>query len=232
MHRGVSSSMRNHHRAFIAAVALLPAAVGCGDWIAGPSLSNWGDGGGGGSYDYPLRLGDVPNLVAGDSMHVSVWTSLGDPSSTWELTGPAVFVLPNGAVTTRISSGVSEVWIRGTGSGAASVKAIRNNTVDSATASFLVADPSEVTLHVVQGRDLSLRVGADGWIVAQLLDSQNRWYGGALEWSSSDTNAVTLVDGANPTPFGKLAHARAVGSPKIVIAYREQRDTATVTVVP
>ena len=223
--------MRNHHRAFIVAAALLAAVGGCGDWVAGPSLSNWGDGGGG-SYDYPLSLGDVPNLVSGDSMQVAVWTSSGDPSSTWELTGPAVFVLPNGSVTTRISAAVAEVWIRGTGSGVARVRAIRNNTVDSATASFLVADPSEVTLRVVQGRDVTIRVGDDRWIAAQLLDSQNRWYGGALEWSSSDTNAVTLAEGANPTDFGKFARARAVGSAKIVIAYRGQRDTATVTVAP
>jgi len=224
--------MRNHHRAFITAAALLLAAGGCGDWIAGPSITSWGDGGGGGPYAYPLSLTDVPNLVTGDSAPVSVWASLGNPQATWELTGPAVFVLGGGAVATRISSAVSEVWIRGTGPGTASVKAVRSTGIDSATTSFYVADPSDVTLRVVQGRELTIRVGGDGWIAANLLDSQNRWYGGALAWSSSDTNTVTLVDGVNPTPFGRFAHGKATGGAKIVVAYRGQRDTASVTVMP
>lgn len=224
--------MRNHRRALITAAALLLAAGGCGDWIAGPSITSWGDGGGGGSYAYPLSLTDVPNLVTGDSVRVSVWASLGSPQATWELTGPAVFVLGSGAVATQISSPVSEVWIRGTGPGAASVKAVRSTGIDSATTSFYVADPADVTLRVVQGRELTLRVGADGWIAANLLDSQNRWYAGALEWISTDTNTVTLTEGVNPTQLGKFAHGKAIGSARIVIAFRDQRDTATVSVVP
>jgi hypothetical protein len=213
-------------------VVLLPATGACGDWIAGPSITNWGDGGAGGSYDYPFQLTDVPNVVAGDSMRVSVWASSGDASATWELTGPAVFVLRTGAVTTRIPSSVSDVWIRGTGSGAASVKAVRNNSVDSATASFYVADASEVRLRVVQGGALTIRVGADGSVVANLLDSQNRCYAGAFQWSSTDTNVVTIAEDANHSPFGKFAHGQAAGSAKIVIVYRDQRDSAFVTVVP
>ena len=223
--------MRNRLRAFIAAAAFLPAAAACGDWIAGPSISNWGDGGGGGSFDYPLTITGASNLLTGDSARVSVWASSADPKSTWELTGPAVFVLGTGAVATRIALPVSDVWIRATGSGAVSVKAVRHG-VDSAATSFYIADPAEVTLRIVQGRDLSIRVAGEGWVVAHLYDSENRYYDAAFEWSSSDTNAVILGEDGYHSQCCRFAHGQSVGSARVVIAYREQRDTATVSVVP
>ena len=198
----------------------------------GPEITGWGGFGGGGNFTYPLSLTYVTNFLVGDWVRVSAWASSGDTESTWVITGPAVFLVGRDSVATRITSLVSDVWIRGTGSGAVTVKAVRYNQVDSATTSFFVADPSEVTLRVVQGRELNIRAGGEGAIVAHLLDSQKRYYRAAFGWSSSDTAAVTLTDDSNHSPFTQIAHGRAVGSAKVVVAFREQRDTARVSVVP
>ena len=81
--------------------------------------------GGGGSYTYPLSLTYTDNMLRGDTAQILAWTSQGDPKSTWELTGPAMFVLGPDTVDTRIITPVDRVTIRGTGTGAVSVKAMR-----------------------------------------------------------------------------------------------------------
>lgn len=224
--------MRSHRAAFTTAAALLWAATGCSERIVGLTGWNCCGLGGGGSFTYPLTLSYVDNFLSGDSVRVSAWTSSGDPQSTWEITGPAVFVAGPDSIATQITSPVSDVWIRGSGSGAVSVKAVRWNKVDSTTTSFFVAAPSEVTLRIVQGRELNIRVGGEGWIATHLLGSQGRYYRGAFLWTSSDTTVVTLVDEVNHSPFVKVPRGRAVGTAKVVVSFREQRDTARVSVSP
>jgi hypothetical protein len=143
-----------------------------------------------------------------------------------------VFVLGPDAVDTRIITAVDRVTIRATGTGEVNVKAVRADKADSARASFFVADSADVTVRIAGSKDLSVGVGAELWIAAQLLDRTGKWYRAAFVWTSSDTNAVTLADGANPTPFGRMAHGRAAGVANVVVAFGAQSDTARVKVGP
>ena len=189
-------------------------------------------GGGGAPFVVPLALTPPVNILRGDYAQISAWTTQGDPKSTWELTGPAVFVLGPDTVDTRIVTPVGSVTVRGTGAGEVKVKAVRANTVDSATASFFVADSADVTLRIAGSKDLNLRVGNEFVIAAQLLDRSGRWYGAAFVWTSSDTNIVTLAYDTSPTPFSRIVRGRAAGAAKVVVAVGAQRDTARVQVAP
>jgi hypothetical protein len=109
---------------------------------------------------------------------------------------------------------------------------VRANKADSASASFFVTDPSNVTLRIVQGKNVTVRVGAEQWVAAHLLDAGGRYYRGSMLWSSSDTNIVTLRDGATPSPFGRFARGRSIGTANVVVGFLQQRDTARIEVVP
>lgn len=197
---------------------------------------NFGEGccgmSGGGGYSFPLTLTQADNMLRGDSARIRAWGSQGDPASTWELTGPAVFVLSRDSVATRVTTPVDAVTIRTTGTGEVRVKALRAGTIDSTTTSFFVADSADVTLSMPGPKDRTVRLAAETWISAQLLDRTGRWYRAALIWSSSDTGAVTLADGVNPTPLGKMAHGRVQGAASVVVAFGVRHDTVRVQVVP
>lgn len=212
--------------------AIVLALAGCVDLTGVPIMQGCCGLDAGGNYTYPLSLTETDNMIRGDTVRISAFTSQGDPKSTWELTGPAVFVLGADAVDARIITPVDRVTIRATGTGEVNVKAVRADKADSATGSFFVADSADVTLRIAGSKDLSLGVGDDRWIGAQLLDRTGKWYRAAFVWSSSDTSAVTLADGANPTPFGRMAHGRSAGVANVVVAFGAQRDTARVKVVP
>src|SRR4051812_8275958 len=128
---------------------ILLALAGCGDLTGIASTQDCcGWDGGGGSYTYPLSLTETDNMLRGDAVRVSAWSSQGDPKSTWELTGPAVFVLGLDTVDTRINTPVDAVTIRATGTGEVNVKAVRADKADSVTASFFVVDSADVTLAI------------------------------------------------------------------------------------
>lgn len=188
--------------------------------------------GGGAPYVFPLSLTPTVNILRGDTARIEVWTTQGDPKSTWELTGPAVFVLGQDTVDTRIVTPVGSVTVRGTGAGEVKVKAKRASQGDSVSASFFVADSADVTLRIAGSKDLNVRVGNELVITAQLLDRTGRWYGAAFIWTSSDTNTVTLASAINPTPSTTVVRGRAVGAAKVVVAVGAQRDTTRVQVTP
>ena len=201
--------------------AILLAFAACVDLSGVQIESDCCGPGGGASYTYPLTLTQTDNMLRGDTARISVWATQGDPKSTWELTGPAVFVLGPDTVDTRIITPVDGVTMRATGTGEVKVKAVRASKADSATASFFVADSADVTLRIAGSKDRDLRVGAELVISAQLLDR-----------SSSDTNTVTLANDINPTPFSRLVRGHAAGVANIVVSFGPQRDTARVRVVP
>ena len=187
--------------------------------------------GGGGNPNYPLWLSATDNMLRGDTIRILTFASSGDTRSTWELTGPAVFVLGD-STSTRITTPVADALVRASGSGAVTVRAARAGTTESAFQSFFVADPSEVILKIVQGRNTLVRVGAESWVAAHLLDATGRYYRGPVAWTSSDTSKMILIEGANISPFGKFARGRAAGSAYVVVSFLQRRDTALVEIVP
>jgi len=212
--------------------AILLAFAACVDLSGVHIESDCCGPGGGASYTYPLTLTQTDNMIRGDTARISVWATQGDPKSTWELTGPAVFVLGPDTVDTRIITPVDSVTMRATGTGEVKVKAVRASKADSATASFFVADSADVTLRIAGSKDRDLRVGAELVISAQLLDRTGKWYRATIVWSSSDTNTVTLANDINPTPFSRVVRGHAAGAANVVVAFGPQRDTARVRVVP
>jgi hypothetical protein len=186
--------------------------------------------GGGGPFTSPLGLPLTENFLIGDTARVSVFAT-GDAKSTWEISGPAVFVLGPDSVSTQVTTPVTNVLVRGTGTGAVTLTARRALFGETAISTFFVADPSEVTLRM-SSSDIGLKVGADRWIEAHLRDSAGRYYRGRLTWASTDSSTVTLVDNGNVFLQGKFARGFKVGIAYVVVAMPGQRDSARAVVEP
>lgn len=226
--------MRARRAVFAALLAV--SATGC-KWSVTDAISpgvwdccGWGPGSG--PFDLPFGALFAHNMLTGDTMRVAAFSTTSDATSTWAISGPAVFVVGD-SVATRVTKPTLEVLVRSTGAGEVTLKIVRADGRDSASTTFLVADPSEVTLRIVQGKHLRIRVGESSYsITAHLLDAQGRHYRGSLFWASTDTATVALADAYYPTPFEKRVLGRAVGVTNVEVSFRHQRDTARVEVEP
>src|SRR4051812_36746466 len=157
--------MKTLSRTFSVPLAsILLALAGCVDLTGVTGAWDCCGAGGAGAYSYPLSLTYIDNMLSGDTARISAWSTQGDPKSTWELTGPAVFVLDSHTVDTQIVTPVDLVTIRGTGTGEVNLKVVRASKMDSVTATFFVTDSANVTLRVAGSKDRRVGVGGEAWI--------------------------------------------------------------------
>ena len=217
-----------HHLPIAVAAGLLVSISGCD--ASGESGFGFSLGTEPPIYTGPmgLTLGYPNNLLSGDTARVISFG--GTQPLSWEMSGPAVFVLGSDSGTTQSLRGAPSVLIRGVGVGAATITV--SSGQERSTRTFLVADPSAVRLRIVQGNDARIVLGMQRWMLAQLLDAAGNYYSydlGDMTWTSRDPTIVQLILDSRE-PRGRFALANAVGSTTLVVAFRAQRDSTTVVV--
>ena len=227
------SESRLHTRAAATAVLALSLMAACNWTYSGDPTGGYeccSMGGGAGPYPLPpLDLSPIYNLVSGETQVVSAYTTIGDGQVTWEITGAAVFAVGSDS-TRRIDTPTRGVHVRGSGSGLASIKVIASNG-DFHIRDFQVAQAEDLTLRIINGKSLSLRVGQTGYIAAHLLDAQGRYYLGEVTWTLSDSTRISLRQDPNIV-FGRNATGVAAGALDVILAFRTLRDTSHVEVTP
>ena len=179
------------------------------------------------NIDIPLLI-NAENVMSGDTVTIRTVTTRSDGKSTWQLTGPAVFVIGSDSAKS-ISTPTATVTVRGSGSGVVLITA--RTASETATAEFRVATPSEVALRIGTEKELTMRLGDQRWISVQLIDDAGRSYRGVLGWASTNTNTVIVrEEGAYFT--GRFIQGIASGKANVIVSYHVLRDTSRVEVVP